>query len=91
LKKLFGFQNRCFTLTVGDLTYKIPFEKQNKMVLCQLDLAKLDIKFERNRKKELQTRKEEILSVCKQKCGLDTVFSIYESEDEDLTNLNFDD
>jgi hypothetical protein len=54
---LFEFENRQFTLKVGDQSYKIPLEKQNKMVLCQLDLAKQDTNFERSRKRKLKARK----------------------------------
>ena len=42
---LFNYENRKFTLKVGEHKFKIPLEKQNKMILLQLDLAKLDIKF----------------------------------------------
>ena len=55
--RLFEFENRQFTLRVGEQVYKIPLERQNKMVLCQLDLAKQDIHFERDRKKQLRARK----------------------------------
>jgi len=30
---------------VGEEHYDIPFERNNKLVLCQVDLARLDIKF----------------------------------------------
>jgi hypothetical protein len=34
------------------------------MILCQLDLAKVDLNFERIRRKELKDRKIEILRMC---------------------------
>lgn len=45
LKKMFGFKNRQFSLEVGDEEFHIDLEKNNKLVLCQLDLAKMDIKY----------------------------------------------
>ena len=45
LKKLFSYQNRKFSLDVGEAEYQIGLEKQNKLILCQVDLAKMDISF----------------------------------------------
>ena len=45
LKKLFSYQNRKFSLDVGEAEYQIMLEKQNKLILCQVDLAKMDINF----------------------------------------------
>lgn len=53
LRKLFGFSNRQFSLEVGGEDFKVALEKNNKLVLCQLDLARLDVKYEQTRKKEL--------------------------------------
>ena len=58
LKKLFGFKNRQFSLEVGDEEFKIDLEKNNKLVLCQLDLAKMDIKYEQARKQQILERKQ---------------------------------
>jgi hypothetical protein len=79
--RLFEFENRQFTLKVGAQSYKIPLEKQNKMVLCQLDLAKQDTNFERSRKRELKARKSEILQLCKTQCGLDSILQLFSAED----------
>jgi hypothetical protein len=51
LEALFGFENRKFSLNVGGHTYKIPLEKQTKLILCQVDLAKMDINFELDRRR----------------------------------------
>ena len=40
---MFSYENRLFTLRVGEDSYKVPLEKDSKMVLCQLDLAKQDL------------------------------------------------
>ena len=45
LEELFCYENRKFNLTVGTEKFEVPLEKQNKLVFCQVDLAKLDIKF----------------------------------------------
>lgn len=47
IKQLFSYKNRMFTLKVGEDSYDIELERDQKMVFCQLDLAKQDIKHER--------------------------------------------
>ena len=47
------------------------------MVLCQLDLAKQDINFQRARKRELKARKSSILELIKAQSGLDSILQLF--------------
>lgn len=57
LEKLFSYKNRKFDLCVGDTQYLVDFEPKYKLVLCQLDLAKQDVEFERFRKRLLAAKR----------------------------------
>ncbi len=89
IRQLFRYENRMFSLKVGEEHYSVPLEKENKMVLCQLDLAKQDIRFERERREQLGERRQELLRVVKSRVGVETMLGVFEDEEAVAGQLSF--
>lgn len=79
-KQFYDYDNRELSLMVGPTMFRIPLNKQMKLLFCRLDLAQSDLAHSEKSIKEQKESKERIVSWMQTNFGVKSFYEAFENE-----------
>lgn len=76
-KEFFDYENREFSLMVGETMYKVPLNKNIKLLFCRLDLAHCDIKHSQTNISEQKLSKDKIIEFIQRNYGVKSFYEAF--------------